>query len=117
MEPADIDLNLSLNPLFEHIESVLLDVIRIRSQDEENGEENLLERILHNLYDILDILVTLEAINEVDVHLEEFIDVLLPFALIMEEHVTRTNSRYWRLGRPRVKIDEVLLEFLIESSF
>ncbi|XP_019858490.1 PREDICTED: uncharacterized protein LOC109586726 [Amphimedon queenslandica] len=56
-------------------------------------------------------------ISEVDVHLEEFIDVLLPLAHIMEEHVTRTNSRYWRLGRPRVKIDEVQLEFLIESSF
>ena len=68
------------------------------------------------MFDILDILVTLE-VNEVHVHVEEFIDVLLPLVHIMEEHVTRTNSRYWKLGRPRVKIDEVQLEFLIESSF
>ena len=59
----------------------------------------------------------LMEVNKVHVHVEEFIDVLLPLVHIMEEHFTRTNLRYWKLGRPRFKIDEVQLEFLIESSF
>ena len=46
MEPA---AEIDLDPLFEYTESILMDVIRIRSQDEEDGEEDLLEGILQNV--------------------------------------------------------------------
>ena len=42
IEPGDIELN----ALFEYIESILMDVILIRSQGEEDGEEEESYRIL-----------------------------------------------------------------------
>lgn len=62
-------------------------------------------------------MVAIEVVLGGPDYVNEIVGVIRKVGRFLDEYVTDREARCWRLGRPRVKVDEQQLEFLVESNF
>ena len=120
--PCTMDIEIDaleqcLEPFFDYIEIVLMNIIRMRAGKGMNEVNDTLETFRDQLLDILDFLVAIEVALGGPDYVNEIVGVLRKVSCFLDEYVTDREARCWRLGRPRVKVDEQQLEFLVESNF
>ena len=106
-----------LEPFFDFIEIVLMNIIQLRKRKGTDEVNDTLEIFRDQLLDILDFLVAIEVALGGPDYVKEIVGALRKASRFLDEYVTDREARCWRLGRPRVKVDEQQLEFLVESNF
>ena len=118
MDDDEMDaLEQCLEPFFDFIEIVLMNIIQLRKRKGTDEVNDTLEIFRDQLLDILDFLVAIEVALGGPDYVKEIVGALRKASRFLDEYVTDREARCWRLGRPRVKVDEQQLEFLVESNF